>query len=370
MRCWLYSHDSVGLGSLRRQLAIAAAVEELAASAKVLLTTCLNAAWHFSVPSNCEILNLPGLPEIPARAIRLLEIARTFRPDVMLVDKHPFGIGGELSAPIKAVKKAGGRVFFGLRDILDDRESVRKKWLPSDIQKRIALCYDQILIYGSASIFDVVEEYQFSSPLRERTRYCGYVVNPIPPEPEPSASARSAQSAPLVIACAGGGADGMGLLQAFIQAAQGASWRGSVVTGPLLDEQGYLTVLRMASSHGVSCCRFNPNLASLFPKAGVVVCMGGYNTLMEALSSHVPVICVPRTLPRSEQFLRASLFERLGLLRMITQDKLSSGGLAAAINVIFGESRKSVSANGNALLSFDGAKQAARLILDIERPGF
>ena len=327
MRCWLYSHDSVGLGSLRRQLAIAAAMEELLPSVKILLTTCLNAAWHFPVPSNCEVLNLPALPENPARSVRLLEIARTFRPNVMVVDKHPFGIGGELAAPIKVVKQAGGRVILGLRDILDDRDSVRGKWLSSDIQNRIARCYDQILIYGSASIFNAVEEYQFSAPLRERTQFCGYVVNPIPPEPQPAVAGPTDQSNPLVIACAGGGGDGMELLQAFIQASQGAAWHGSVVTGPLLDDPGYQTILRMASSHGVSCCRFNPNLASFFPKAAAVVCMGGYNTLMEALSSRVPVICAPRTQPRSEQFLRASLFERLGLLRMITQDKLSSGGL-------------------------------------------
>lgn len=369
MRCWLYSHDSVGLGSLRRQLAIAAAVEELAPSAKVLLTTCLNSAWHFPVPSNCEILDLPGLPENPARAVRLLEIARTFRPDVMVVDKHPFGIGGELSAPIEAIKHAGGRVILGLRDILDDCESVRETWLSSDIQKRIVRYYDRILIYGSASIFNAVEEYQFSAPLRKRTRFCGYVVNPIPPEPEPAISGRSGQSAPLVIACAGGGADGMELLQAFIQAAHGSAWRGSVVTGPLLDEPWYQTVLRMASSHGVSCCRFDPNLASLFPKAGAVVCMGGYNTLMEALSSHVPVICVPRTQPRCEQFLRASLFESLGLLRMVAQNKLTSDGLGAAINATLCESRRPATFS-KALLSFDGAKQAAKHLLDIERLGF
>ena len=370
MRCWLISHDRVGLGSLRRQLVIAAALEELAPSARVLLTTCLNAAWHFPVPSNCEILDLPSPPEDPARAVRLLEIARTFRPDAMVVDKHPFGGGGELAAPIEAVKQAGGRVILGLRDILDDRESVREKWLSSNIQQRIARYYDRILIYGSASIFDAVEEYHFSVSLRERTRFCGYVVNRIPSAPALAVSGWSDQSAPLVIACAGGGADGMQLLQTFIQATQDAAWHGSIVTGPLLDEPGYQILLRMASSHGVSCCRFNPHLASLFPKARALVCMGGYNTLLEAIASHVPVICVPRTQPRSEQFLRASLFERLKLLRMITQDKLTSGRLGAALNDLLRAPGRLVPAGGNPLLSFDGAKHAARHILDIEWPGF
>ena len=55
-------------------------------------------------------------------------------------------------------------------------------------------------------------------------------------------------------------------------------------------------------------------------KAVGVVAMGGYNTFCEILSFDKPSIIVPRTVPRLEQYIRASRAQELGLLSMLNYD--------------------------------------------------
>jgi len=370
MRCWLYSHDSVGLGSLRRQLAIAAALAALAPAARVWLTTSLDEGARFRVPANCEIIKLPAVRAVALRTAKLDEIARTFRPDVLLVDKHPFGLDGELSSPIAIVKRHGAHLILGLRDILDDREAVLKKWLPSDIQKQVVRSYDRVLIYGSASIFDATKEYQFSVPLRKRTVFCGYVVNGDDLDSLSAGSASSGNNkSPLVIGTAGGGADGFDLLKVFVEAAASETWHGAVVAGPLLDARGCRALRRLAQGKGVAFRRFNAHLSPVFSRASTMVGMGGYNTLAEALSRGVSVVCVPRTRPRSEQLLRASLFERQGLLRLIRPDDLNVKALHSAIEEALQVPRSRVLARVHSQLQFDGALHAAKEILNHQYAG-
>jgi predicted glycosyltransferase len=56
-----------------------------------------------------------------------------------------------------------------------------------------------------------------------------------------------------------------------------------------------------------------------------VVAMGGYNTFCEILSFDCRAIIAPRTVPRMEQHIRASVAEDLGLIRMLDRDRDGSG---------------------------------------------
>jgi hypothetical protein len=109
-----YSHDGCGLGHLRRNLAIAAAVTKAAPDASVLLLTGSIELGARGLAPNVEIVALPALRKLGNGRYdaRRLPITRTelrlvrrriisaavecFRPDVLLIDKHPMGVGGEL----------------------------------------------------------------------------------------------------------------------------------------------------------------------------------------------------------------------------------------------------------------------------------
>ncbi len=386
MRFLLYSHDGLGLGHTRRHLAIATALSELVPDVPVLVATGIDDVARLGLPANVGALKLPSLRKagngdyisrhlhVPASEIRalraslLLAAVKSFRPTVVLVDKHPFGASGEFRAAITALRRYGGGTILGLRDILDEPQAVRKEWNAHRLLKGIDAYYDEVLIYGHASVFNPAVEYGFPPALAKRTHFCGYVVNREPPKahsPElrPSPALLQDRTRPMVLASAGGGEDGFHLLENFMEAAAGAPWQGLVVTGPMIPEPQWKTLQRQAAESGVTLRNFVPDLSELFWSAGALVCMGGYNTLAEAVSKGMPTVCVPRTVPRKEQLLRALAFERLGLLRVVRPEELNPELLRENINAALKLSRQHLLGRVNSVLAFDGARQAARRLL-------
>ena len=391
MRFLFYSHDGLGLGHTRRHLTVAAALARQAPEASILLATGAEEVIRHGLPREVEILKLPGLrkdanqayssrrlrvsvEEIRAlRSALLLTTVKAFQPAVVLVDKHPFGASGEFKAGLKALRKLGGRAVLGLRDILDEPAQVLLEWKPYKMQKRITEFYDQVIIYGDRAIFDPVSAYKFPVPLAERTAFCGYVFNresaetlenfewPFPP--------REKRSRPVVLATTGGGEDGFQTLQAFIRASANAPWQGVAVAGPMTPDVELARLQRLAAECGVTLRNFVPHLSALFGSLDALVCMGGYNTLVEAVALGVPTVCVPRVTPRTEQLIRAEAFERLGLLQVCRPEQLHSNVLREQIGTALRTSPQDLQKRARAALNFDGARQAAgRLLALIREP--
>jgi predicted glycosyltransferase len=169
-----YSHDGVGLGHLRRHMAIAAALTEAAPDASVLLATGCDDLGARGLAPNVDVLVLPGLRKVgngrysarrlpmSGREVRALRAAqletavRSFRPDVLLVDKHPVGVRGELRPALEVLLESGGRAVLGLRDILDDPASVAEEWAAAGVVEEMERYVDRILVYGDPRVVDAV----------------------------------------------------------------------------------------------------------------------------------------------------------------------------------------------------------------------
>jgi predicted glycosyltransferase len=385
MKFLLYSHDGMGLGHTRRHLAIASALTEIATDASVMLATGADEVHRLGLPTHVEVLKLPALRKvtneryasrrlrIPAQEIRVLRSAlltatvESFRPDVVLVDKHPFGAEGEFRDALVAQRRMGGATALGLRDILDSPKVVLAEWEPHNIQQNIGDYYDQVLVYGQRAVFDPIAQYAFSDSIAERTRFCGYIVNR--PDREAADDLRlhaflqQNSGCPTVLATAGGGEDGYLLTETFIRAAVGSAWRGVLIVGPMMPELELDGLRRLASQANVTLHMFVPNLSTWFWSVDVLLCMGGYNTLAEALCTGVPTICIPRINPRKEQLIRANAFEQLGLLRSLHPDKLTVAALRETIDQSLRSSRQDLITRAGEALNFDGARQAASHLL-------
>jgi predicted glycosyltransferase len=386
-RFLLYSHDGLGLGHTRRNLAIAAALRALSPDAPILLATGTDDAHRLGVPPGVDVLKVPGLRKVAngrysarnltisseevhiLRSKVLAAAAKAFRPSVMLVDKHPLGPNGELRRAVETVRADGGHTVLGLRDILDDPATVLREWAPHDVPGQIAAYYDRILVYGHPSVFDPVRAYDFPAALARRTTSCGYAVapplDPPNPEDEPVAIPPRPHDRPLVLATAGGGEDGFFLLEAFVRAATDAPWRGVAVCGPLMPPSDQAALRALAAECGVAFHGFVPGLSGYLGRADAIVSMGGYNTLAEACSRGLPVVCVPRTQPRREQWIRASAFERLGLLRSLRPEGLEPGALRNAIETALDGPRHTA---GPVALPWAGAQRAAEELLRLATP--
>ena len=251
------------------------------------------------LPRNVEVLKLPSLRKMAngryesrrlllapreTRSLRsslLLAAVKSFRPHVVLADKHPFGASGEFRHALAAARRQGARSALGLRDILDEASTVRREWRPHGLPGAITEHYDEVLIYGERAVFDAVNEYDFPEELAARSHYCGYVINP-PPAATPSTAAR-----PLVLATAGAGEDGFHVLASFLQASVGAPWDAMAVSGPHCPPEHATRLEELAAAANAEWHTFVPALETRIASAAAVVCMGGYNTLGEALALEV-----------------------------------------------------------------------------------
>lgn len=384
MRFLFYSHDGLGLGHTRRHLTVATALAEQAPDAAILLATGSEEPARFGLPRQVEILKLPGLrkdgnDKYSSRRLRvsvneirslrsalLLSAIKAFRPDVVLVDKHPFGASGEFRAGLKALRRAGGRAVLGLRDILDTPSQVSLEW--KKVRELIAAHYDQVVIYGERAVFDPVVAYDFPEELARRTQFAGYVFSPENPRllenfdwPFPP---RERRMKPTVLATCGGGEDGFRTLETFMRASAQAPWQAVAVAGPMTPDSELARLERIAAGAGVVFRHYIPHLSALFGAVDALICMGGYNTLVEAAALGVPTVCVPRTNPRMEQLMRAEAFERLGLLRLCHPERLEVSTLRFQIAEALKVNRLSLKARAQ-LLDFNGARRTANCLLNL-----
>jgi predicted glycosyltransferase len=309
-------------------------------------------------------LAIPALDLTALRSGILAAAVDSFRPSVLLVDKQPLGVSGELRASLRRLRAVGGRAVLGLRDILDDPATVSAEWTPE--QTRLVLeNYPRVLVYGSEAVFDTLRASALPPELAQYSSYCGYVTKPV----ARNGSARvipgfpAGGTRPVVLATTGGGEDGLRVLEAFVDASAGAPWEAVAVAGPQLSDEETSGLRRRAEAAGVTLKTFVPNLAGWFGAVDAVVCMGGYNTVAEVLVRGTPAVCVPRTQPRSEQLIRARALGALGLLQVVEPGRLDGMTLRHEIEIALTRSRPALVRRACKALRFDGAATSAGWLL-------
>lgn len=323
-RIALYSPDSYGLGHFRRNRRLAEALVGAIPEASVLMLTGCLAADRFSALPNVDLVRLPSYTKGPggtyvARSLgvdaaTLQRLRRSilessiaaFEPDLLVVDHAPGGLAGEM-LPVLERLQSGPRpalVALGLRDILDDRRVVRSQWLRDGTYQLLEWAYDEVWVYGRREVYDPVAEYGVPSHVAHRFQFLGYVAEPASPRPR-----RSPRRVPLVVVSGGGGEDAHGLLAAVITARSLSPrrFRVAVFPGPLMSwrERQQLQSMAAAVGRDVVVHGFTEQAAKIAARADAVVIMGGYNSMLEALTSGVPCLVVPRVSPRVEQLIRA-----------------------------------------------------------------
>jgi predicted glycosyltransferase len=359
--------------------------------AAVLLATSADEIQSLGIPPRVDVVKLPGLRKvaneqytgrrlavggtsvIAVRNSLLQATVDSFKPAVILADKHPLGARGELLPALESLKAEGGRAVIGFRDILDEPAQVHTEWEQADIPRAIEEHYDRVLVYGHPAVVDFVKEYRMPAPVAARMRYCGYVRTP-PPVDRMTRDAFPFAAVvrdprPSVLATAGGGEDGFAILETFIAAAADAHWRGIVIAGSQSAPEKRQLLRDAAADAGVTYFTFVRGLDAWFEIVDAVVCMGGYNTLAETVSRGTPTVCVPRVVPRTEQLIRAEAFARRGLIRYIHPHRLDPETLRHEVDEVLKSSREEVAERARTTLGFDGAQQAAGHLLEVARRG-
>ena len=354
-RLLLYSHDTYGLGHLRRSLAIAQRLAEDIPDIHQLLVTGSMVAGAYTLPPRLDIIKLPALSKrsngrYKARALPLsldetaswradmiLQAAVHFQPDLLLVDKAAAGVHGELLPTLRQLKtwSPHTRLVLGMRDIEDSPEATRAEWRRKGIYALLDDVYDVILLYGRRDVFDPVTAYGLSPKAASKLVECGYLRRAAP-----GGSSRDVRGelgvkgdGPLIVVTVGGGGDGFPILKTYLELAAQANPAAHtlMVTGPLMAHGQRRELKRMARGLPVTLLTFTPDPLRYLDAADLVISMAGYNTTCEILSLGKRALLIPRDKVREEQRIRANALARRGLVHMLDPRDLSPKRLQQAI---------------------------------------
>ncbi|HAF75561.1 MAG TPA: hypothetical protein DCG21_10005 [Gammaproteobacteria bacterium] len=384
-RILIYSHDSFGLGHLRRCRTIAHALVDQFAGLKVLIVSGSPIIGSFDFKSRVDFVRIPGVVKLRGgdytslsdhidlsqtlqlRASIMEQTADTFSPDLFIVDKEPLGLRGEVTQTLKKLRGKGVRTVLGLRDILDDPVLLNKEWDHRGTPRNLEAWYDEIWVFGSRSMGNPLAELGVSEAGLQSMIYTGYLRRAVP---SIARAPVSLPREPFLLVTPGGGGDGETLVDWVLNALEQKPRPAKpvvIVLGPFMPQAVRQQFqLRAEALKGVQTIVFNSNMELLMERAAGVVAMGGYNTFCEILSLDKPALLIPRSMPRMEQTLRAHRASSLGLVSMLDGDgDRSADAMAQALRGLERQSLPSAAGADQILSGLDViCERTHRLLLD------
>ena len=341
-RILIYSHDTFGLGHLRRCRAIAHEIVERYKGVSVLIISGSPVIGSFEFKVRVDFIRIPGIIKLQngeytslslhidlseTLAIReaiIRQTAEVYAPDLFIVDKEPLGLHGEVRNTLYELKSRGVRTVLGLRDVLDDRETLLDEWVEKQVFPNIDTLYDEIWIYGVRDFYQPLKGLPLEPSVSAKTVYTGYLQR----LPETIAVEDMIRNTPYLLITPGGGRDGAELVDLVISTYtqnQSLPYHAVIVLGPFMhadDRQRFHARAEEMSS--VTLFDFHSRMESLIAGAAGMITMGGYNTFCEILSFDKPALVFPRTVPRTEQLIRCLRAEELGILTVLDPDTATS----------------------------------------------
>lgn len=379
-RIAFYSHDTMGLGHIRRNMLLAQSVLEAYPDADVLLLSGVRESGAFKLPKGADSVTLPTyfktskgeyIPRSLGKDIkRLVNIRKNiihaaleaFEPDIMVVDNVPRGAMSELDNILPELFSRGTHIVLGVRDIIDEPEVVRSQWKKLQNIEIIRLYFSSIWVYGDPGLYNFAAEYQVAPDIVEKLRYVGYLDQSRRMEIRGLDTVISEVESPYALCAVGGGQDGFYLAHAFMRSQLPENWNGLLITGALMPEEQCDRLHAMArerAGQDIKVVDFVPEPLKIMKGAECMISMGGYNTTTEILSFNKRALIVPRIKPRTEQWIRASRLAEMGVIDCLHPDNLTPQALSAWMR----ESKPQADARDT--LRFDGLERVVNEVRKI-----
>ncbi|HBF30347.1 glycosyltransferase family protein [Rhizobium sp.] len=379
-RILMYSHDTFGLGHLRRCRTIAHSLVEDYRGVQVLIISGATIAGAFDYRARVDFVKIPSVIKLhngeytsmdrhidlhetlKMRQSIIRHTAESFEPDMFIIDKEPLGLRGEVEDTLVYLKTKGSRLVLGLRDVMDAPHLLEAEWKRNDVLTKIAKLYDDVWIYGPPDFYDPLTGIDVPQALRDKMQFVGFLQRN-------ALGGTRSEHAPhedYLLVTTGGGGDGADLVRDVIAAYQAdptLDHHALVVLGPYMPVEMRQKFMEAGANHPkLKIIEFDNRMEDLISGAKAVVAMGGYNTYCEILSFDKPALIVPRTEPRQEQLIRATRASELGLVSMVSADDSSNAlAFAQAIKDVLKRDPPSISAPG---MHLEGLPTISRLVAE------
>lgn len=340
-RVLIYSHDTFGLGHLRRCRTIAQSLVQRRKRLSVLILSGSPIIGSFDFRTRVDFVRIPGVIKLrngeysslslhmdigevmQMRASIIRHTAQVFAPDLFLVDKEPVGLRGEVYDTLCMLKESGTPLVLGLRDVLDEPHSLNREWDRKNVRPVVEDLYDDIWVYGLPAMCNPLAGLGLSQTVRDKLTYTGYLRRSVPANAGFPPAAQPFGE-PYILVTTGGGGDGENLVDWVLSAYESdphIPYPALLVFGPFMQKRARgKFAQRIQRLPRVKAITFDTQVETLLASASGVVAMGGYNTFCEILSLDKRALIVPRCRPRMEQYIRASRAHELGLVNMLSDE--------------------------------------------------
>ena len=334
----IYSHDSFGLGHLRRCRAIAHSLVDAYKGLSVLILSGSPIISQFDFKARVDFIRIPGVVKLrngdytslglhielnqtlAIRASIIQHTAEIYAPDIFLVDKEPLGLRGEVAETLRLLKLRGTTNILGLRDVMDDSDALQAEWQRKQVIPALDKLYHEIWVYGSETIVNPIQGIELTQSTRSKMRYLGYLRRQLPTR---NYLPRQFRNKPYLLITTGGGGDGEILVdwvvRAYEQSDKSELMPGLVVLGPFMSNNAQRDFQkRIQKISNLHVKTFDSHFEVLVANAQGIIAMGGYNTFCEILSFDKKAVLIPREEPRLEQRIRAEFASKKGLVSMLS----------------------------------------------------
>lgn len=339
-RILIYSHDTFGLGHLRRCRTIAHSLVDRYKGLSVLILSGSPIVGSFDYRARVDFIRIPGVIKLhngdytslglhinleQTMAMResiIRHTAEIFDPDIFLVDKEPLGLKGEVEKTLRMFKPTRTRLVLGLREVMDDPELLKPEWERKGAMPALEELYDEIWVYGPLQTGNPLDGLDLPTGVSEKMAYAGYLRRDLPAASGHVSGVDTDE--PYLLVTPGGGGDGEQMVDWVLSAYEQADdlpYPAIIVFGPFMQASLRQTFQHRADALSrVQAIDFDNQMERLMEGAEGVVAMGGYNTFCEILSLNKRALLIPRVHPRREQLIRAQKAQDLGLARMLPID--------------------------------------------------
>jgi len=344
----MYSHDTYGLGHIRRTMAIASHLR--VPNTNILILTGSPIFGRFALPDQIDFVRIPGMikktneeylplsikinPQhaLDIRKSIIKATAKTFQPNLFIVDKEPLGMKKEILPTLKWLRRSlpSTRTILGLRDIMDDASVIRRDWEEKGIYQVMDELYNEIWVYGIREFYDPIREYSIPESISRKMTFTGYIGRK---RPGKAAAYRIKEKyvhkdgKKLVVVTTGGGGDGYALMDTFLSMLESETrplpFKSVLITGPFMSRKERDEIMMRAKKVGLRTFRFYRRMEEMLAAADLVVSMGGYNTVCEVLTQRTVSLIIPRETPRKEQLIRAQVFHGRNMVDYIPWNSFS-----------------------------------------------
>jgi len=346
-RILMYSHDTFGLGHLRRCRTIAHALVEDYRGLNILIISGATIAGAFDYRARVDFVKIPSVIKLrngeytslashidlqdtlKMRESSIRHTAETFEPDIFIVDKEPMGLKGEIEETLAYLKARGTTLVLGLREIMDAPHLLEAEWKRNSVMQKVDQYYDSIWVYGPPDFYDPLVGLDVPAGVRRKMDFVGFLQRSV----SKGKNSLNARKDDYILVTTGGGGDGSDLVHDVMNAYEAdetLTQKALVVLGPYMPAAERAKLVKKGGKIPyIEVIEFDNHMEELIDGATAVVAMGGYNTYCEILSFDKPALIVPRVAPREEQLLRARRASELGLIDMLLPEQSADPAIMA-----------------------------------------